>query len=406
MNAIRNAITASVLVAYMFGTGATAETAKRMNPQRTSDKQETIVAAFYWPAYHDEPRWRPFFTGTEGEWEIIRNAKPKFEGHWQPHIPLWGYVDESDPDVMAKKIDAAASHGVNTFIFDWYWYDGKPFLEECINEGFLKAPNNDKIRFFLMWANHDAMTLWDLRRSHKHEVIWPAAVDRKTFDGIVERVIRKYIKHPSYLKIDGRPVFSIYQLSTLINGLGGIKQARAALDHFEQRVKDEGFPGLHLMGMLWGQLPKSVAESALGDKTNTQDNTVRALGLDSLTNYQFVHVSRPVDDYMEWARTATAFWPKWDKEFSVPYFPHVSIGWDNNPRFKAYRPCVKHGVTPANFEKLLRKAKAYLDARPDQPRLITINSWNEWSEGSYLEPNKRFGMGYLEAVQRVFGAAK
>ena len=110
---------------------------------------EYHVAAYYWPAYHDGPRWRPFFRGTgpggnEGEWEIIRKAKPKFDGHHQPHVPLWGYEDATVPKVMEKKIDAAVDHGVDIMIFDWYWYNNKPFLEEEINKGFLKAKNNDK----------------------------------------------------------------------------------------------------------------------------------------------------------------------------------------------------------------------------------------------------------------------
>ncbi|MBN1342959.1 MAG: glycoside hydrolase family 99-like domain-containing protein [Phycisphaerae bacterium] len=371
-----------------------------------SSNPEYTVAAFYWPAYHDEPRWRTFFRGTEGEWEIIRNSKPKYEGHWQPRVPLWGYEDESDPKVMAKKIDAAASCGVNAFIFDWYWYDGKPFLEDCINDGFLGAPNNGKIRFYLMWANHDATTLWDIERSHKHEVIWPGAVDRATFDVVADRVIAKYFKHPSYYRIDGKPVFSIYEIGTLIKGLGGTEKTRAALDDFERKVKAAGFPGLHLQGILWGQFPKTLGETVPGDRQSTQENTVRALGIDSLTNYQFVHLSAPIDDYMAWAEKAMALWPRWDKEFSVPYFPHVSVHWDNNPRFKTYTHCVKDNATPENFEKLLRKAKAYADAHPNQPKLITINAWNEWSEGSYLEPDTRYKMAYLEAVRRVFGPGK
>jgi hypothetical protein len=171
------------------------------------------VAAYYWPAYHDEPLWRPFFRGTEGEWEIIRNAKPKWEGHNQPRVPLWGFEDESDPRVMAKKIRAAAAHSVNVLVFDWYWYRQAPFLEQTIDEGFLKADNNHLVNFYLMWANHDATTLWDLRRSAKSEVIWPGSVDRKNFDAVAERVIEKYFHHPSYYRIEGKPVFSIYDIS-------------------------------------------------------------------------------------------------------------------------------------------------------------------------------------------------
>ncbi|MFC2090671.1 glycoside hydrolase family 99-like domain-containing protein [Bacteroidota bacterium] len=139
-----------------------------------------------------------------------------------------------------------------------------------------------------------------------------------------------------------------------------------------------------------------------GDSVKSKNNTVEALGFNSLTNYQYVHLTTPVDNYMDWCNTATAKWPVLDQEFSVLYFPHVSTDWDTNSRFREYQPCLKYGVNPENFKIYLRKAKAYLDEHPDYPKLVTINSWNEWSEGSYLEPDKEFGYEYLEAVRDVF----
>ena len=360
------------------------------------------MAAYYWPAYHDEPRWRNFFDGAEGEWEIIRNAIPKYEGHRQPRVPLWGYEDETDPRVMEKKIDAAVSHNVNVFIFDWYWYEGEPFLEECINEGFLGAENIDQIEFYIMWANHASTTLWDKRLSHELDTIWTGEVDRYNFDIITDRIISQYMTHPSYFKIDGKPVFSIYELGTLIKGLGGIEGTREALDAFREKVRQAGFPNLHIQAMLWGNLPET-GSNVPGDQVKTQNNTVEALGINSLTNYQYVHLSSPVDDYIDWCNTAIAKWDQWDQEFSIPFFPHVSSDWDTNSRFHGYSPCLKKGVNPGNFKIYLEKAKAYMDNHSDQIKLVTINSWNEWSEGSYLEPDTEFGYGYLEAVRDVFG---
>ena len=89
-------------------------------------------------------------------------------------------------------------------------------------------------------------------------------------------------------------------------------------------------------------------------------------------------------------------------EYGVPYFPHVSIGWDNNPRFRLLRQDITTGNTPQAFARALREARDYLDARPQLPPLVTVNSWNEWTETSYLEPDDRNGYGYLEAVRRVF----
>jgi len=61
--------------------------------------------------------------------------------------------------------------------------------------------------------------------------------------------------------------------------------------------------------------------------------------------------------------------------------------------------------TPTNIQKALERVKAYVDSHPNQPPLITINSWNEWTEDSYLQPDDLRGYGYLEAVKTVFGAA-
>ena len=133
------------------------------------------VAAYVWPSYTgDEPRTRMFWPEGNGEWETVRKATAKYPGHTWPRRPLWGYCNEADPCVMEMQIAAAADHGVNVFIYDWYWYDGRPFLEQCLNNGYLKARNNSRVKFYLMWANHDANNLWDTRLAHvkNGNVIW------------------------------------------------------------------------------------------------------------------------------------------------------------------------------------------------------------------------------------------
>ena len=121
------------------------------------------VAAYVWPAYSDAPEMRWAFPEGIGEWERVRQARPKFEGHRAVHEPLWGYLNEADPYVMEMQINAAADHGVNVFIYDWYWYDRRPFLEGCLNNGYLRARNNGRVKFFLMWANHPLRRLGQQR---------------------------------------------------------------------------------------------------------------------------------------------------------------------------------------------------------------------------------------------------
>jgi hypothetical protein len=369
----------------------------------TSAQKQYDVAAYVWPAYFNEPRFGEIgvFPDGKGEWEAIYSARAKFEGHRQPRKPLWGYLDESDPAVQEKIIDTALSYGVNTFIFDWYWYDGRPFLEGVLNNGFLKAENSGKMNFYLMWANHTLNSYLDPKNPDKNRVYWEGGVNAEVFEHITDHLIRDYFTQPNYYKIDGKPVFAIYEVSTFIRGMGGERQAKDALDAFRAKCVAAGLPGVHLQAILWSNIPASLSATP-GDRTQTQDNTVRYFGFESLTNYQWCHLVPANQDYRSWGEQATAKYGEFDANFSVPYFPHVSIDWDPNPRYpEKIQHCVS-GVTPEQFETFLRKAKTYADAHPGQPPLITVNAWNEWAEGSYLEPDTEFEYGFLEAVKKVF----
>jgi hypothetical protein len=134
--------------------------------------------------------------------------------------------------------------------------------------------------------------------------------------------------------------------------------------------------------------------TAIPDTTLAHD--VDRLGFDSLTNYQFCHFTNIDRDYAEIMVDVRKEWDRMDTEFTVPYFPHVSVGWDNNPRFETFRPGIVKNNTPNEIAKAFRAARDYVDAHPNQPPLITVNSWNEWTETSYLQPDDLYGYGYLE----------
>ncbi|WP_135549543.1 glycosyltransferase WbsX family protein [Paenibacillus cymbidii] len=361
------------------------------------------VAAYVWPSYTgDEPRTRMFWPEGIGEWQSVKNAVKKFPDHNWPRKPLWGYVNEADPYVMEMQIKAASDHGVNVFIYDWYWYDRRPFLEQCLNNGYLKASNNDKVKFYLMWANHNVNQLWDIRHSHDMDtLIWDAAVDRKEFETIAERLIELYFKHPSYFTIGGKPAFMIYDVANLMRGLGGGEATADAFAWFRSRAVQAGLPGLHLQLTLWSE--RSFDFSGVdGGKQTTTSELVDLLGFDSVTHYQYIHFADIDRDYNDIMVDVLQEWQRIDRTYKVPYFPHVSIGWDNNPRFQQFRPGIVKNNTPANVRKAFEHAKTYVDAHPEQPPLVVVNSWNEWTETSYLQPDDLYGYGYLEAVKAVF----
>jgi hypothetical protein len=304
---------------------------------------------------------------------------------------------------MEMQIEEAVKHGVNVFIYDWYWYDKRPFLEGCLNDGFLKAGNNSKMKFYIMWANHNANHLWDLRNSDENgdTVIWNGFVDRTCFETVGKRLIEKYFKHPSYYLIDGCPVFMIYDLQNLLNGLGGKEKTREALDWLRSEVKNAGFPNLHLQLTMWSDRNFNVS-GVDGGTVATTTEIVEYLGFDSATHYQYCHFANINQHYDKVMVEVEQEWEKIENSFKIPYFPHVSLGWDNNPRFKKFRPGIITNNTPEQIKIALQKAKDIIDRHPELPPLITINSWNEWTESSYLQPDDLYGYGYLEAVKSVF----
>jgi len=399
-----------ILMMLNLSTGACKKStvAKPVDEPPISIPQGNVqVAAYYFP------NWGPAFSS---EWAVLRAALPRFNGHQQPKVPMWGYTNEDDPVAMAQKIDAAANNGINAFIFDWYYYDpgsnllvdpssghwdGQKYLSMALESGFLNAANKSKLKFALMWCNHD------LGGSVK------GAVSPATFEEIMDYVIEKYFKHPSYWKINGCPYFSIYETNTFLETYGNdITKAAAAIELFRTKVKAAGFPDLHLNGCLWG----------IGGNLDTK---VAQLKINSLTSYVWTHhIVLPDFPATEYTKLGDAYFNSLENGgaanglessaslLPVPYYINVSMGWDSSPRCGNASDWMQRrdypfgavivNNTPYLFKKYLAKAKGLTLAKPENERIITINSWNEWGEGSYLEPDMINGMKYLEAIKQVF----
>ena len=360
-------------------------------------KDEYYVAAYVWPSCHDDPKGREhLWREGIGEWEVIKKGNPRYDGHYQPKQPLWGYESDNDPKVVEKWIDVATDHGVNVFIYDWYWYDEGPYLESALNDGFLKAENNEKMYFYLMWANHDVRkNYWNYHlHGDDNSILWDAAVDRKNFQIIVERVIRQYFHKPNYFKIDGQPVFSVFSIDKLMQSFGGsAEETRKGLDYFREEAKKTGLPGVHFQLMSDGRLMSDEEAEKYAER-------IEAIGFNSVTSYNMGGFS---EDYIVHGTNSIKIREQWDRVLNIPFFPCTSVGWDDTPRFPHYgmKNTVHYNKSPESFAALLSKAKQYADSHPDQPKLMTVFAWNEWVEDGYLLPCMKYGFGYLEAVKDV-----
>ena len=139
------------------------------------------------------------------------------------------------------------------------------------------------------------------------------------------------------------------------------------------------------------------------------------IGFDSVSTYVWIHnhepASFPFTDYKEFAKICESDYKTFSEHYKVPYFPNVTVGWDSSPRtipsdkydYLSYPfvPILKNN-TPENFKEALQAAKDFLEERAEDVQILTINAWNEWTEGSYLEPDEEYGYGHLDAIKAVF----
>jgi hypothetical protein len=225
-------------------------------------------------------------------------------------------------------------------------------------------------------------------------------VSREVLEPMFDRLVRKYLTLDSYYRIDDKPVFSIFDYPNLVKGVGGVAETVDAFSWMRKRIEKAGIPGLNLQAI--ARLGRGGVEGGESLEEGTEFDTARALSFDGATSYQYCMESGGEGDYVAWADNAWSHWDTYQKAYNV-YYPHVSIGWDDTHRNPSEKTAVT-GSTPHAFEACLWRARRYVDDHPSQAPLVTINSWNEWTEGSYLLPDMRWGYRYLQAVRNVFGS--
>lgn len=371
------------------------------------------VLAYYFPSWHEDGRNAEWFGSGWTEWELLERAKPRFGGHRQPRVPAAGRIDEADPAAMAAQIELAAGHGVDGFLFDFYWYDDGPYLNRALDEGFLGAPNCSDVEFALMWANHDLTNIFPSRTPHaSRDVLKHGGLDRAAFERMAEHILTTYFTRPNYLRVNNKPWLSIYETGSLIEGLGGVNETADALRWFGRRARKLGFDGIHFDAVVWGFeiLPAATEVREPAD-------LIERIGFESATSYVWIHhvdlaaFPFPTSPWRTVEDGAFDAYATYAQTLPVPFHPNVTVGWDASPRTAQDQPFVAGSYpwtpvwdpSPAEFERGLERAREFARAHPSPHPIVTLNAWNEWTEGSVLLPDTVNGTELLDAVLRVFG---
>lgn len=353
------------------------------------DALGNTVGMYIFPDWH-----KPTQPGLKTHWSSIMNAtasdSPLQE---QPKKPLSNYYDDTNPITTRWMIKWALEHGVNLFVYDWYdWsYTEQPIVkftdqfDATKPDGGYYAQYKDKAKFALMWANHDTpiSTVDILAKLDRAEV--------------------KFFRNPQYFKIDNQPVFMMFSMKGLIDNFG-LTGANDLLTQMKDNMKAKGYNGLYIVfNGDCGSFP-----------------TQASIAFDAVTAYNYSNLmQKPIDTYDNYI---TKYRETWGSVYAgcqqrknltgqpISYFVPVSTGWDNTVwrglyTIPMYISAIVGG-TPDKFQTMLQNAKTFIAQKNIQPNVVMINAWNEWGEGSILEPRAdKWGLGYLEAVKNIFTVA-
>jgi len=335
----------------------------------------TRAIAFYLPQYHPIPEndawWGEGFT----EWTNTAKARPLFDGHYQPHEPAeLGYYDLRDPEVRRAQALLARRYGIEGFCYYHYWFgDGRRLLERPFDE--VLASGAPDLPFCLCWANQSWSGIWHGAPDRiLMEQRYPGEDDARAHFGFLLRAFRD----ARYMRVDDRPLLAIYEPR---------KVPRPYIELWRRLAESAGLKGLFMLGV-----------RHLRDRSNPQ-----LLGLDGAIDMRIPLPARSwvadssVGVIMDHAEIAHLEIPR--REPGLRTFPCIGPSWDNTPRLGA-RGVVYVNSSPELFAENVRRAALFLADDPPQQRLLFVKAWNEWAEGNHLEPDRKYGHQWLEALQR------
>ena len=352
-------------------------------------RHDLRTIAFYLPQYHpikeNDLWWGKGFT----EWSNVGRAKPNYVGHNQPRTPAdLGYYDLRMPDVMEAQAALARRYGVTGFCYYYYNFDGARLLEQPL-ERMLETGKPD-LPFCLCWANENWTRRWDGR---DNEILMGQSYSDAAMVGLADDVAR-YFRKDNYIRIDGKPLFLVYRVKEMANP----KRVTGAWRH---RCRAIGIGEICIaMVESFDLSPEPEAPQPYGCDI-TVEFPAHGMMQDPPKSVERLNKDwkGAVHDYRELVRAFTR-----RVEPGFPRIRSVLAGWDSTPRHQD-RSLVLDRAAPGAFQAWLEWTyRRTMEQNLGDSRLVFINAWNEWGEGSYLEPDRRFGHGYLQAVRNALDA--
>ena len=353
----------------------------------------TKILAMYLPQYHVIPENNEWWGEGFTEWTNVKSAAPLFEGHYQPRIPAnENYYDLSNPETMAKQMLLAKHYGIDGFCIYHYWFNGKQLLEKPIN--MLLERENIELPFCFCWANEPWTRTWDGDEGSKVTLMG------QNYGNIEDwqkhyRYLSVFFKRKEYIKVEEKPVLVIYKQEH-------IDERKDMLMIWNAMAIEDGFAGIFIINTrrrnvpdseLYGDAffdfePFATIRSALPSELEMATNSYIGNREDNAGMVYGVYDYERICQYMVRRNVIN------DK-----HYLGMCSWWDNSARRGMNSPLLFENADPNVFKQYFKIQ--YHRAVKANHEFMFINAWNEWGEGTYLEPDERFGLGYLEAIKAV-----
>ena len=343
------------------------------------------------------PQFHPFKENDEWwgrgftEWTNVTKAKPRYEGHYEPHLPSdTGFYDLRLPESRQLQADLAKEYGIDGFCYYHYWFNGKQLMERPVNE--ILSSGKPDFPFMLCWANENWARNWDggftnvlMKQEYSHE------------DDIehMRWLCKNVFCDNRYIRISGKPVFAVYRVALFPDFAETVRTWRKiARDEFQME--------LYLIETMFpGDLSHTKMTEGVDALMDFQPLGVEVSGLPKQVvaslNKKEPKVCRPsIYDYSDYVDYCI------NTDLPLRCFPCVSPGFDNSPRRVGKTFLSFTEMTPQNYGRWLYDAlRRNGEFAEDDENIVFINAWNEWAEGNHIEPDQKWGRAYLEETLRV-----
>lgn len=381
-------------------------------------EKKARVIAYYLPQFHPIPENDKYWGKGFTEWTNVGNAKPLFHGHYQPKVPAdLGYYDLRLSEVREEQAKLAKEAGIEGFCYWHYWFgEGKELLERPFNE--VVDSGKPNFPFCLGWANHSWSTrTWTSSKTKFKQVM----IAEMKYPGEEDHInhFYKYLKafkDNRYIKVDGKLLFVIFAPNDFVN----FAQFKSLWNNL---AKKEGLEGFHFVGitenfrlhasngklrniMPGNDKPKEYYEHILSlgfDAVNSRGGNRAQVKSDSMIRYytkRFIQKVLHINIVLRinYSKIIQNYYVNEDSMEQV--YPTIIPNFDRSPRAGKKTNNIWYNSTPKLFEKMVEKALEIIKNKKDEHKILFLQSWNEWGEGNYVEPDLKYGHAYIEVLKK------